>query len=240
MKISEVFFSIQGEGPAIGQPAVFVRLANCNLKCVWCDTRYSWDWKEYDRSKESIERTPAEVAAWVRSLLPKRDLEAPQPRPLVIFTGGEPLLQPGGIELVMADLSATLGFYDADIETSGSLPLPGALALRLRNVVVSPKLKNSKNLATARLRPEILRDLVSLPKAVFKFVIDTPGDVFEVEDYEEALGIRDPGRIWLMPQGMNPAEVAEKARWVAEEAKKRGWRYTPRLHLDLWGVARGT
>ena len=52
MKISEIFESIQGEGNNAGKPAVFLRTAECNLKCIWCDTKYTWDWKNYDYSKE--------------------------------------------------------------------------------------------------------------------------------------------------------------------------------------------
>ena len=52
MKISEIFESIQGEGTNAGKPAVFLRTAECNLKCTWCDTKYTWDWKNFDYAKE--------------------------------------------------------------------------------------------------------------------------------------------------------------------------------------------
>ena len=57
----EIFHSIQGEGLNLGKPAVFLRLALCNLACTWCDTRYTWDWKEYDRDEQIIE-IPVEEA----------------------------------------------------------------------------------------------------------------------------------------------------------------------------------
>ena len=43
LEVSEIFESVQGEGASVGQPCLFVRLAGCNLKCAWCDTRYAWD-----------------------------------------------------------------------------------------------------------------------------------------------------------------------------------------------------
>ena len=83
MKISEIFESIQGEGNNAGKPAVFLRIAECNLKCVWCDTKYTWDWKNYDYSKEVNEMSIKEV---------RQSLEQFRIRHLVI-TGGEPLMQ---------------------------------------------------------------------------------------------------------------------------------------------------
>ena len=51
MQVNEIFKSIQGEGPNFGKPAIFLRTAQCNLKCTWCDTKYTWDWKNYDFQK---------------------------------------------------------------------------------------------------------------------------------------------------------------------------------------------
>ena len=61
MQVNEIFKSIQGEGPNFGKPAIFLRTAQCNLKCTWCDTKYTWDWKNYDFSKEVKEMTLDEV-----------------------------------------------------------------------------------------------------------------------------------------------------------------------------------
>jgi len=75
MKVVEVFASIQGEGRFIGEPTVFVRLAGCNMRCRWCDTKDSW--------RGGVEKSVEEVAGEVRS----HGLDA------VCITGGEPLLQ---------------------------------------------------------------------------------------------------------------------------------------------------
>src|ERR671911_742595 len=83
LKISEFFDSIQGEGPYAGTPCVFLRLATCNLKCSWCDTKYTWDWENYDISTEIKETSIYEIAEKIYLSNKKH----------VVITGGEPLLQ---------------------------------------------------------------------------------------------------------------------------------------------------
>jgi len=73
--VSEIFFSVQGEGPGIGKPAVFLRLSGCNLKCAWCDTKYTWH-----GGKMMTEPT---VLKEIKRYPCKR----------LVVTGGEPLLQ---------------------------------------------------------------------------------------------------------------------------------------------------
>src|SRR3954451_18718764 len=82
--VSEVFGpTFQGEGRSLGRRCGFVRLGRCNLACTWCDTKYTWDWSQYDPSVELRRRTVDEVVA---------DLAA-MDVPMVVITGGEPLLQ---------------------------------------------------------------------------------------------------------------------------------------------------
>ena len=84
LKLSELFCSVQGEGPHTGTPCVFLRLATCNLKCSWCDTNYTWDWDNYDFNKEVREIGIECVWEKIRGF--------PNVSHIVI-TGGEPLLQ---------------------------------------------------------------------------------------------------------------------------------------------------
>lgn len=102
MEIIEMFYSLQGEGVHIGKPTLFIRTAVCNLRCSWCDTKYSWERGE--------EMSVAEV------------LEAVAGRPTrnVCLTGGEPLLWPDAPELVRA---LTDKGYQVVVETSGSVPI---------------------------------------------------------------------------------------------------------------------
>lgn len=102
LKVSEVFLSIQGEGTRAGLPCGFVRLAGCNLRCTWCDTRYAWTGGE-------------EVA--LDDLL-ARALAVPAPR--VLVTGGEPLCQPPAVDLLARLCDAG---RETLLETNGSLDI---------------------------------------------------------------------------------------------------------------------
>ena len=83
MKISEIFKSIQGEGINAGKDVVFLRTALCNLKCSWCDTKYTWDWDNYDYSKEVRELSINHVMEQIQQFDIKH----------LVITGGEPLMQ---------------------------------------------------------------------------------------------------------------------------------------------------
>ena len=104
-EVSEIFRSIEGETKTAGFPAVFVRLAGCNLNCRYCDSRYAL----VNGAPMSI----AEIKLAVKKLSPAHH---------VTLTGGEPLLQKGAAKLI--DSLCNLG-YNLQIETNGSLPLKG-------------------------------------------------------------------------------------------------------------------
>src|SRR3954470_22965546 len=95
LKVSEIFESLQGEGVSSGAPAIFVRLAQCNLHCTWCDTKYTWDFERYRYEEEVREQTVAEVAQLVNASASRR----------LILTGGEPLLQQRALKELFARLA---------------------------------------------------------------------------------------------------------------------------------------
>lgn len=100
MRVNEIFYSLQGEGAYTGRPAVFVRLAGCNLRCVFCDTKHQ-AYKDY--TKEEIAR---EIAVY----------EARH----IVFTGGEPSLQ---LDADTVDYFHELGYF-IQVETNGTRKLP--------------------------------------------------------------------------------------------------------------------
>ncbi len=222
MKISEIFYSIQGEGTLAGVPSVFVRTSGCNLRCVWCDTPYtSWEPEGEERSIDSIVE---EVNRFGASH--------------VVLTGGEPMIAPE-----VDELTHRLGGH-LTIETAGTVDAQ----VRCDLMSISPKLANSTPHARAggrwaqqhdrlRYQPEILKRLIQLYPYQLKFVMVEPGDLAQVRAIVEEIGAAK-SRVLLMAEGIDAGGLAERGRWLAEVSKREGFRFTPRLHIDLWGNRR--
>ncbi len=226
MRIAEIFYSLQGEGELIGVPSVFVRTSGCNLRCVWCDTPYT-SWKP-EGAEMSVEAIAAEAAAYGARH--------------VVVTGGEPMIAPGMVELT-GELKAR-GMH-ITVETAGTV----AAAVICDLMSISPKLSNSTpwereggrwaaQHERLRYQPEVLRKLMESYPYQLKFVIARPEDAEEVERMAAETGA-EAGRVMLMPEGTKAEMLAERGRWVAEICKQRGWRFSPRLHVELWGDRRG-
>jgi 7-carboxy-7-deazaguanine synthase len=224
MFISETFTSLQGEGILTGVPSFFVRTSGCNLRCRWCDTPYTSWLPEGDRRAVG-ELVSEAVGSGVRH---------------VVVTGGEPLLQ-----REIGELTAGLkgeGLH-ITVETAGTVdPVFNCDLLS-----VSPKTSNSDPPGAARDRHRRLRQdraplrrlLQRFPEHQLKFVIDDADDLQEVRSVLEEIGGADPSRVLLMAQGRTADEVAQLAPAVAALCLEHGFRYTPRLHLDLFGGGRG-
>ncbi|WP_329243029.1 7-carboxy-7-deazaguanine synthase QueE [Actinoallomurus sp. NBC_01490] len=223
--VSEIFGpTYQGEGPSIGQRAVFLRLSRCQLNCSFCDTSYTWDTRRYDVAAETRRMSQSQV---VEELMAR-------PAALVVITGGEPLLQQDRLTWVIDVCRARR--RRVEIETNGAvLPSQGVRGAAHR-FNVSPKLANSGIPAERRINPEALRTFVRSGKAVFKFVVQTPGDLEEIAKLEAE---HDLAPIWVMPLGTTADQVLDGARAVADDALARGWNLTTRLHVLLWGDVRG-
>jgi 7-carboxy-7-deazaguanine synthase len=223
VRLVEVFESIQGEGRFAGTPSVFVRLTGCNLRCWFCDTSYtSWN-------PEGIHRAWQNVADQVLAF----DCEH------VVITGGEPLLQPDVVPLTRC--LANAGRF-VTVETAGTVYRPVVADL----MSISPKLANSDPASGSWVeRHSRIRDnravvvrLLSEFESQLKFVIDRPADVEEVEEYLRALPVVHPDQVWFMPQATTAAELDEKSAWVERAAIERGFRLSPRLHIEYFGNVR--
>ena len=230
MLISEVFYSLQGEGELTGVPSVFIRTSGCNLRCTWCDTPYaSWNPEGTPRSVEDL------VAEVIRP-----------PARHVVITGGEPMIAKGVGEL--AGALAELG-YHLTIETAATVA-PGTIACDLASL--SPKLLNSapdpvahpewrRRHEATRWQPAVVREWVDRGTYQFKFVVARPEDVDELEGMLEKLGRNIPRhKVLLMPEATSLVRMRERAAWLGELCKARGYRYAHRLHIELYGNKRGT
>jgi 7-carboxy-7-deazaguanine synthase len=223
LKIAELFYSIQGEGVLVGVPSVFIRTSGCNLRCTWCDTPYtSWQPEGTDLELDQI---LDEVAA--------------HPARHVVVTGGEPMIAPDIVPLTARLRERGLHIT---IETAGTVFAPVSCDL----MSISPKLANStpddarwgRQHERLRIQPQVLAALLARYEYQLKFVIEQPGDLDEVRSLVGSLGA-DRERVILMPEGTDAERLRERGIWLAELCKSEGFRFSPRLHVDLWGNRRG-
>ena len=224
MQISEIFQSIQGEGPYAGTESVFVRTSGCNLRCWFCDTPYtSWN-------PEGTERSVGDVLDEVLAI----DVEH------VVLTGGEPMLVSDCKPLTQA-LSEHGRFVT--VETAGTVIQPFFVDL----MAISPKLSNStpkddswtSRHDDARDNPDVIRQLLSKYNSLLKFVVDAPSYLAEIEQWLDRFETT-ADQVWLMPQARSAEEIDEKKDWLQQAAFDRGFRYSPRLHIEKFGNVRGT
>jgi 7-carboxy-7-deazaguanine synthase len=226
MKVSEIFHSIQGEGPNVGVPSVFLRLAVCNLQCSWCDTKYSWDWEHYDYGKEVTEMNLEEVGRRILGY----DCNH------LVVTGGEPMLQQDELVPLLRRLKED-GFT-SEIETNGTIVPSHEITQLMDQWNVSPKISNSGNSAGARERPECYEFFQSLPNSNFKFVVENQDDLAEILGLVKKYNIpRD--KVILMPESTSPESLREKSSWLADICKSESFRFSTRLHILLYGNKRG-
>ena len=226
MKIAEIFYSIQGEGVLTGVPSVFVRTSGCNLRCTWCDTPYtSW-------APEGDDMTVAAILEAVKQ----------HPARHTVITGGEPMIAPQIVDLTEA--IRRLGLH-ITVETAGTVYQPVACDL----MSISPKLANSTphereggkwaaQHERLRHQPDVLRKLMAEYEYQLKFVVASPGDIAEIAKMLDDLHA-DRSRVVLMAEGTTSDVIHERAPWLTEICKREGFRYSPRLHIDLWGNRRG-
>ena len=229
LPINELFASLQGEGKLAGVPSVFVRTSGCNLRCWFCDS-YHTSW-EPTHAWLSLDEILAEV-----------DARRPDH---VVVTGGEPLVH---------DETATLlrrlaDDYHVTVETNGTIDVDAPLDL----VSLSPKLASSTPTADRdpageggwadrhddrRLDVDVLARLTERYPFQFKFVVTDADDMPEIESLIERVRNASGARIrdsdvLLMPEGQTRDDLDSTRRVVADLATEYGYRYTPRLHVDL-------
>lgn len=211
MLVSEIFASVQGEGPNSGRPSVFLRLGLCNLSCSWCDTPYTWLFDD-QRLQKVRSQTPRDLhgtlpsvyfdkAAELRRysigevLSAVRDTAGPSVRAVVV-TGGEPLLHAKPLQKIVPQLIDD-GFK-IEFETNGTITPSGVHPDVHFNV--SPKLSNSNQSILLRMNYRLLEEYLARPSTIFKFVVRDKEDVDEVVDIINAVGV-DASRVFLMPEG---------------------------------------
>jgi len=229
MRIAEIFHSIQGEGLLAGVPSIFIRTSGCNLRCHWCDTPYA-SWKP-EGPEMSIKEILKKLTEWNCDH--------------VVLTGGEPMIAPDLPELATALKKQK---KHITIETAGTI-LPNSIPCDLASI--SPKLSNStpsserepawaKKHEVARLQPEVISEWIRKYPFQLKFVVSSENDLAEIKHLLSRLPPVPLPQILLMPEGIDVKTLAARSPWLVDICKREGFRFCPRLHIELFGHTRGT
>ena len=206
-----------------------------------CDTAYTWRFSDkfphndnivYDKAKE-IKVTPTrEVIDKFLEINP----------PMLVISGGEPMLQSHEIWMLADELlHRAINLKRIEIETAGIIFDNGVRQLSQINGVffnVSPKLENSGNPLSLRYNEEALWEFNRSDKAVFKFVVTCEEDLQEIEEIINEVRIPQH-KVWCMVEGRTNAEQEKGIETFVPKILDKGWNFTPRLHVQLWGDKRG-
>ena len=231
MKISELFFSIQGEGELTGVPSVFVRTSGCNLRCRWCDTKYA-SWK------------PEGENVTINDLV---DKVCSYPARHVVISGGEPMIAKGIEEFT--HLLKESGKH-ITIETAGTIS-PNGIQCDLASL--SPKLSDSTpkegdinkewidRHESKRLDYDILSEWVNSYNFQLKFVVSKEEEIKEIQNVISRIkGKILPEKVLLMPEGIDSDTLRSRYDLLIDLCKENGYRLCNRLHIDLFGNTPGT
>jgi 7-carboxy-7-deazaguanine synthase len=289
LKVSEIFYSAQGEGRYVGVPSVFLRTFGCNFKCegfgmpagekstereqilevirtnpskyqsfedlplvhTGCDSYASWDPKFKDYSP--MLEIPA-VITRLFELCPHNSWKQPNGNDVhLVITGGEPLLgwQRAYPELLMDPRMMDLNYVT--FETNGTQELDDKFAEQIQawhmefrpdhfgqfrelQFSVSPKLSVSGERWEDAICPDVVAGYQEVGVTYLKFVVDKIEDFVEVDTaVNEYRAAGFTGQVYVMPVGGTSNGYNQNRVHVADEALKRGYYYSPRLHVDLWG-----
>lgn len=290
-KISEIFYSAQGEGKYVGAPSIFMRTFGCNFKCegfgcksgeksterdqvlelikqdpdkynsftdlplvsTGCDSYASWDprFKEFSPSLDNDS-----IITRMYDLLPNGSWINPNGnRTHLVITGGEPLLGWQKNYPTLLDHHLMLDLANITFETNGTQELAEEFHEYIqdwhadfkfvekylgefRELVfsVSPKLSVSGESWEEAIKPDIIKQYQEVGVTYLKFVVDKVSDFDEVDQaVAEYRAGGFMGAVYVMPVGGTLDGYNQNRVHVADEALKRGYYYSPRLHVDLWG-----
>jgi len=227
LKVNEIFLSLQGEGRWVGMNSVFVRLASCNLWCRWCDTLYVRDGK----GQKSM--TAEQVVGRVE------EFKCAQ----VVVTGGEPMIVPE-LGALLEQLKECGKYITLETNATSYQPIVCDLAS------ISPKLSHStprqgpysvhaENHEKSRMNVEAIQGFIDNHDYQLKFVVAGEDDLGEIEGLLSQLRRIDRKKVMLMPLGQTKQQYRKQGPLVAQMCIDKGFRYCPRLHIELWGNQKG-
>jgi len=238
LAISEVFYSIQGEGKTVGIPSVFIRLGGCNLMCGGMGTQFDGELHNGAEWRcDTVEVWMKALSKEVCNILPIDCIEAIKNNAHVILTGGEPMMQQSGLELLIKHIKENINpkaFFE--VETNGTIMPNEFLLNEITLWNCSPKLMNSGNDRVMTFKPEVIKEL-NTKNTIFKFVVNNVPQWDEIK--ELYLSIVDSSKVYLMPAGENQELLNKNKINVVEIAKNNYLNFTTRLHIDIWNKKTG-
>lgn len=233
LKVNEIFGpTVQGEGKSAGRPVAFLRLAMCNLHCIWCDTPHTWNWvgtpfahtEKYVEEDEVHEMTVEEVFVALQNTSMKS----------LVISGGEPFLQQKQLLPLLKLLKDSEWWVE--VETNGTAPVRSEFSDLVDQINCSPKLANSLDSEKLRIRPLALSNLTANPKVNFKFVVETQDDINQVLGLVDKYNIKE---VRLMPECRTKEELYAKEEWVKQLCEIHNFIFCTRLSIIQSGTKRG-
>lgn len=230
LKIAEFFSqTIQGEGVTVGVPSAFLRMKDCTLDCVWCDSTEVW-------------RKGNPYTVWeVLDLMDESGLtEDLRNGHHLVLTGGSPLKQQAQLAVLLALFQVRHGFLPyVEVENECMLMPHPQFAQFISQWNNSPKLENSGMKKVLRYKPVVISEMAHLVNSTFKFVISKPEEWDEIsKDFLEP-GLISRDQVILMPCGASREELNQTRDIAVEIAVREGVMYSDRLHVVIWDLKTG-
>lgn len=208
-RISEIFYSVQGEQPGLGEPAVFVRFAGCNLKCSFCDSKYSWE----KGTAMSVPQVFSEIQKYGTC---SRN---------VVITGGEPTIQKSFLMSLIYKLRQNN--YTVSLETNGT-HFDWRFVM-LNHIAVSPKLINDITIDSCI-------QFIRLPNAYFKIVFVNEQ---YVRNMLCTLSHIPKDRVYIMTEAADRKTLRKKLKQTYDFCLKTGYNMGYRLQIEMFDKKRG-
>tara|TARA_R110000803_G_scaffold35719_2_gene77105 strand:+ start:869 stop:1597 length:729 start_codon:yes stop_codon:yes gene_type:complete len=238
LAVSEVFYSIQGEGKTTGVPSVFVRLGGCNLMCGGMGTQFDGELHNGAEWRcDTVEVWMKAQSKEFKDVLPQDCIEAIKNNAHIILTGGEPMMQQSGLEQFIKYIKENINpkpYFE--VETNGTVMPNEFLLSEIHLWNCSPKLRNSGMDNSMTFKSDVIEEL-NKKNTIFKFVVNSEKEWGEIE--KDYLPIIDRQKVYLMPAGENQELLNENKLRIVELAKEKYLNFTTRLHIELWNKKTG-